>query len=214
MAKISPKVRGSWHFFVMLSFAVLLLPLPWIVSMVLAAAFHELCHWSVIRLLGGRVPLITFGGNGASMYMDNLGRGESVLCALAGPVGSVLLVLLGQIFPRLAFCGVVQGFYNLLPVYPMDGGRILYGCLSGVISDKRMDLLSRILRFSISVAAMALGIYATFFRKLGLFPVFLGVFLCARVSGSNQNVLTNCYRRSKMTSPAMVRQMKFRRDLE
>lgn len=50
---------------------------------------------------------------------------KEALCALAGPVGSFSVVLLAEYFPEAALFGLVQGLYNLLPVYPLDGGRIL-----------------------------------------------------------------------------------------
>ena len=51
--------------------------------------------------------------------------GREALCALAGPLGSFLLLLLARHFPEAAVCGIVQGGYNLIPIYPLDGGRIL-----------------------------------------------------------------------------------------
>ena len=214
MARTLPRFHCSWGIWLILALGILLLPLQWISAMVIAAAFHEFCHWVVIRLLGGRVPLITFGGRGASMYMEQMDRGAGILCALAGPVGSFLLVLLGHICPRLAFCGAIQGLYNLLPVYPMDGGRILCGLLSGVISEKRLVFFTKILHWALVIVMLLLGIYATFVRKLGFLPLLLCIFLCFRIFGTGQKILTNCVHRSKMFPPESVRQMKNRRDLE
>ena len=201
MTRSLPKFRCSWAIWLLLALGVLLLPLQWFGAMVVAAAFHEFCHWVVIRLLGGRVPLITVGSRGARMYMEGLDRGAGVLCALAGPVGSFLLVLLGHICPRLAFCGAMQGLYNLLPVYPMDGGRILRGLLSGIISEKRLVFFTKILHLALGIVMLILGIYATFCKKLGFLPLFLCIFLCFRIWGTAQKILTNCVHRSKMFPP-------------
>ena len=111
----------------LLALALLVLPLSWLAAAVTAALFHELCHGAVAVALGGSLGNIRLGERGASMEVGGLSNGRELLAAAAGPVGSLGL-LLGRCFPRLALCGLVQGFYNLLPIYPLDGGRILF-CL-------------------------------------------------------------------------------------
>lgn len=108
--------------------ALLVLPLNWLLAALCAAGFHELCHFSVIRLTGGEVRSLTVRTGGAVMEVPPMDRRAELLCAAAGPMGSFLLLGLARWFPRLALCGFVQGCFNLLPIYPMDGGRIV-SCL-------------------------------------------------------------------------------------
>jgi Zn-dependent protease len=49
---------------------------------------------------------------------------QEAFCALAGPMGSFLVLLMSEVLPEAALCGLFQGAYNLLPIYPLDGGRI------------------------------------------------------------------------------------------
>ena len=122
------RVQASGWGCVLLALALLVLPLPWLAAAVTAALFHELCHGAVAVALGGSMGVIRLGERGATMEVGGLSNGRELLAAAAGPVGSLGLLLLGRFFPRLALCGLVQGLYNLLPIYPLDGGRILF-CL-------------------------------------------------------------------------------------
>lgn len=110
---------------VALALALLVLPLPWLMAAVTAAAFHELCHALAVRLLGGRIYRMALGSRGAVMELAAMPPGRELLAAAAGPMGSFLLLLTARHFPRLALCGLVQGCYNLLPIFPLDGGRML-----------------------------------------------------------------------------------------
>lgn len=108
-----------------LAWLLLVLPLPWVAELAAAAGFHELCHYLAIGALGGQVRQIRLGLFGA--VMDTvLPEDREWLAAAAGPAGSFLLVLLfRRHWPRLALWGLTQGTFNLLPLYPLDGGRIL-----------------------------------------------------------------------------------------
>ena len=102
-----------------------MLPLRWVVAAILAAAVHEVSHLLALHLLGIPVFGITIGGRGAVLETDSLSEGEELLCALAGPLGSFLLLLFAVWIPRVAICGLCQGLYNLIPLGNLDGGRVL-----------------------------------------------------------------------------------------
>ena len=97
------------------AFLLLTLPLNWLLSALAAAAFHELCHGAAILLLGGRIWGVRIGAGGAVMETEPLSSGKELVCALAGPAGSLLMVLMLRVFPRVAVCALVQAAFNLLP---------------------------------------------------------------------------------------------------
>lgn len=68
--------------------------------------------------------------------------GRELLCVLAGPAVSFSLLALARFFPRIAICGLVQGIYNLLPIYPLDGGKALR-CMVSLLRKHRLRLFSR-----------------------------------------------------------------------
>lgn len=109
----------------MLATALLLIPLRWIIACVLAVIFHELAHYLCIFLCGGEVLSLQVGGKGISMEMTPINPLRELLSTMAGPISSLLLLFIRRWFPELALCGLVHGLFNLLPIFPLDGGRIL-----------------------------------------------------------------------------------------
>src|SRR5919106_2375260 len=101
---------------------------------------HELSHAIVARRFGLKVQGITlfiFGG-ATSIDEDSRTPREEAWIALAGPVTSLLIgaVLLGAdllvaqpqvaaLLGWLGFINVLLGLFNLIPGFPMDGGRVL-----------------------------------------------------------------------------------------
>lgn len=110
---------------------LLTLPLNWLLAAVIAACWHEICHSLAVALCGGKILGLHLHWNGAEIETSPLCRRHTLLCSLAGPAGSLLLLLLAPWFPRLALCGLGQGAFNLLPVYPLDGGRAMVSLFPG-----------------------------------------------------------------------------------
>lgn len=114
---------------ILLAAAIFMLPLQWIGAVSIAAVVHELCHLATMYILDVRVNRICVDIQGAIIETEPIPEVKELLIALAGPAGSFLLVLFYRKAPLLAFCGLVQGLYNLIPIYPMDGGRALRSAL-------------------------------------------------------------------------------------
>lgn len=134
--------------FLLLAGMVLFLPMKWMLAILLCVSFHELCHYAAIRLCGGRKCFLRFQVNGARMLLPDMSRGMELICALAGPVGSFLLIPFAPWMPRVAICGFAHGIYNLLPIYPLDGGRVLLCflslCFSPPVAFRIMGIIEKV----------------------------------------------------------------------
>ncbi|MBQ7346102.1 MAG: hypothetical protein IJW45_08610 [Oscillospiraceae bacterium] len=152
---------------VFLALCVLSVPLQWIIAALVAGVVHELSHYLMIKACGGRVTGFQAGIGRATMEARGLSEGSELLCALAGPVGGVCLLLLGRWFPRLAICGALQSIFNLLPIYPLDGGRMLRSCLVMILGDGG-ERVCHLVGRSVLVILCAIGIYLGFVLRWGV----------------------------------------------
>jgi Zn-dependent protease/CBS domain-containing protein len=131
--------------------------LYWIVGALIALLFfgsvlaHELSHALVARRFGLKVKEITlfiFGG-AATLEGETKRPLDEALIAGVGPLTSLVIgaVLLGidavikqpqlaAITGWLGFINLTLGFFNLIPGFPMDGGRILHAVLWKLRGDR------------------------------------------------------------------------------
>lgn len=174
--------RSSAGLLLALALAILLLPLQWVAAAVLAAAFHEFCHYAAVRMCGGQIDGLYAGFSGFKMKVRMLSLRQEFLCALAGPSGSIFLLLFAKWLPRTAICAGFQGLYNLLPVYPLDGGRALRCaaelCLPTVLANR----LCIVMEWICLVGIVLMGMYGCFVLHLGILPLLGAIWMVARTT--------------------------------
>lgn len=112
----------------------------------LACLVHEVGHVAAAMACGGwveRLSLTVVGAELTFSYRAPLSYGRDSLIALAGPAANLLLggtfFVLHWHLPAAMSLGI--GVFNLLPILPLDGGRVLYGLLADRLDPDWADRL-------------------------------------------------------------------------
>ena len=122
--------------------------------------------------MGGRIWEFRLCAGGAVMEATPMSAGRELLCVLAGPVGGLLLASFYRGIPRVAICAAAQSAFNLLPVYPLDGGRAM-GCMVELLPVKYRAAGKRV-QMAISLGtASAITLLALVLRLPALILPFL-----------------------------------------
>ncbi len=173
------KVQTGKSLWLVLGILILALPLKWLVAVATSIAVHELCHYYAVRMCGGHVYSMRISATGMQMRTSSLSPGKELFCSLAGPAGGVLLFFLSMRMPRLALCALIHSAYNLIPLYPMDGGRAVENLLLLLFPryGPRIFLwLERVLGAVIVVICL----WASLVQKLGIIPLILAAGVLAK----------------------------------
>jgi Zn-dependent protease len=177
----------------------------------LSVVTHELAHAMVANRLGQpvrRITLFIFGGMAHLSREPRNARTELAIAAV-GPFTSLALAgvfwgvrawaaargagpLWVAMYDYLAFINSALAVFNLLPGFPLDGGRILRGILWLRSGDLRWAT-ARAADWGSGIAfgLMALGIWQIFSGALigGLWLIFIGMFLRGAARASYRSVV-------------------------
>ena len=111
--------------------------LPWAL---IGCVIHEAGHTVAGVAFGGRIRRLELSAVGAELQFDYprvLSYWEENLIALAGPAANLLAGVLAMVWQwnLLAILCFGIGGFNLLPLMPLDGGRVLHNVLSDCLRD-------------------------------------------------------------------------------
>jgi Zn-dependent protease len=160
---------------------LLVFPLQWICAWLLAAIIHEVGHCILVIIFGGRVIGACIDIGGFKLYTSTMAGVKSSICSAAGPLAGIMLLFCARQFPRLALCGIFQSVYNLLPIYPLDGGRILRNCLI-CVSEKTQSIIEDLITAAVAMVIIVI----TITNSLGLLPIGMVILLvCQYLKNKN-----------------------------
>ncbi|MBQ7129929.1 MAG: M50 family metallopeptidase [Oscillospiraceae bacterium] len=164
---------------ILLALLCLTVPLNWLLAAVLAAAVHEAGHVLAVCLQGGRIRRLDIGLFGAVLESTKMEPLQQLVSVLAGPAGSLFLVLLARWIPRTAVCALFHGLFNLIPAEPLDGGRALRCLCSLFLDEARVERICIWTRRGIGFLLLGMLVCAGIRTGPGvILPVFLVVRLC------------------------------------
>ena len=206
----------------------------WVTGVVGALLFyacllaHELSHSLVARRYGVKVSGITlwlFGGV-SSLEGEPTSAGSEALIAGVGPLTSLVIggiayvlalatqgnAILSALLGWLAFVNLALGLFNLLPAFPLDGGRLLSSFLWGRSGSRQRGVHNAVqvgrvfayLMIGFGVLELFTGAVAN-----GIWIAFLGWFLLSAAASEEAGstvraLLKNVPVSAAMTSPVVT----------
>ncbi len=170
------------------AFSLLLFPIRWLIGWLIAVIVHEACHLIALVFCKAKVYRITLDVTGARIYTHNLTPIQEFCSCLAGPIGSFLLATSMCKYPYLALCAFIQGLFNFIPIYPMDGGRALGCALRYFLGKTKGDKACFYFGVVFAVALFVLTLFLTFRFHFGLIPIALAFVVLFR-AGVPEKVL-------------------------
>ncbi|HMQ58455.1 MAG TPA: site-2 protease family protein [Rhizobiaceae bacterium] len=196
--------------------------LIFIIAIFACVVLHELGHAVAAKRYGIATPKITLLPIGGVAELERMPENprEEIVVALAGPavnvvIAAILIFILGasvsgdamtaledprnNFLARLASVNVILVLFNLIPAFPMDGGRVL-----------RALLAMRYPRTRATAIAARIGQFAAFaFGFLGLIGgnpllIFVAIFVYLAAAGESQAVSLQDVARGLATRDVMI----------
>ncbi len=178
-------------------------------------ALHEMSHIAAARCKGILPSSVSISPVGFSADIPdmNCSRQALILIYSAGPAANLLLfaagLTAGLVFPGISeIVGLVSAtnlllaLFNLLPVFPMDGGRILFSLLSGNIGMLAAGRTVRVIAWITSSAVVIYGLYQAYTGTLNVSLIIAGAYMMlllrsGRMESAFMNIRQILYRRSR-----------------
>ncbi len=188
---------------------------------------HELAHSLVARRYGVSMKGITlfiFGGV-AEMENDPANPRTEFFMAVVGPLSSVAIglvlfsilvwgkqngwpVTIEGVLAYLAWLNLVLAAFNLVPAFPLDGGRVLRSALWSWKKDLRWaTAISSRIGSGLGIGLIILGVISIFMGNFigGLWWLMIGLFIRAAAQQSYQQLLARGVFQAKKVKDLMVR---------
>ncbi len=170
------------------------------------ALIHEIGHAFVSERVGytlNRIVLMPYGAL-ISGDIEDVSYKDECLISLGGPLINICLALffvaLWWFFPELypytdvaVFANVSIALINLIPCYPLDGGRFLLSTLSIITERKKALKIAKSISIFCSVLMFGLFVYSIFY-KINITLLFFSLFMfVGAIDKNGKNVYIKTY---------------------
>ena len=170
------------------------------------ALIHELAHLLCGVLLGFKPEILKIMPLGFSIEFEtnvqdynkkiiksNILSAKKMLIALAGPLSNFFIVVIGLIFNldvNIIYANFLILIFNLLPIYPLDGGRILINILKIFYGNRKANKYTNIIRnLIIILLTMICSILIMYINNIAIVAI-LGILWCITIK---ENLRYNTY---------------------
>lgn len=179
------KFKIGLSFFILVIFCILLNRFLLLINYLLALFLHEMAHLLVAVKRGYTLKIVKLDMFGLSVELgEKINNEDNFAINIAGPLCNLLLSVICvamywlvpasfKILNTFCFANLALALFNLLPIYPLDGGKIV----SSLVKEERVyKKIDKVIRCVLSVLFLVLFVLSTF-KVMNLFLLIIVVFL-------------------------------------
>ncbi|MGH9457176.1 MAG: M50 family metallopeptidase [Thermoanaerobaculia bacterium] len=155
--------------------------LLWIPILLLSVLFHELGHAALIASFGFGASTIVLGGfGGVTVNRRQTVPWKEIVISLAGPAFSILLAILltllwrgvpamhgdpmlAALIPLTVLANGVWAVFNLVPIFPLDGGQALHNLGRFFLAERKAALVSIGVSMVVGGAVLVFALFQAWF---------------------------------------------------
>lgn len=172
---LSPATVFYWGLFLLLYHDRTLM------AFISAVVVHELTHLIIMWLFGGKATTLIITPMGLTIERSGLLSHQlEFLLSISAPICNLLLAAIYAKY-NLNLCAIEAnlsfGLINLMPIYPLDGGKALLAILQAVTSSSKATRISQIISVIFLVLFWIFGIAIALVLNGGLSMLMLAIAL-------------------------------------
>lgn len=166
---------------------------------VVVVTLHEFGHYVMIKHYGYNMDSLVFNLSGAGLQGNNIFKPKhEIIISLAGPLVNLILIILTialwWLYPlsylytkEFLISNIVVMIFNLIPIYPLDGGRIITCVLlMKKCSKNKLMKANKYICILFGSILLALFIVSIFF-KINYNLLIIGIFMFANTIAFDRN---------------------------
>lgn len=183
------KFKLSW-LFIVLSISILFFDsIKNFVIYFVVVLLHEFAHYFVAKRLGYKLGKFYIMPYGVCLnYDENVFAGnDEIYIAITAPLFNyflcILCVAIWWLFPityyyldYFCFCNLILATFNILPCFPLDGGRVAVCLLAKVMDREKAIKITYILNYILSFVLVILFVLSIF-KQVNFSYMFVAIFL-------------------------------------
>ena len=123
---------------------------------------------------------------------------KKLIIALAGPLVNLILSIIFIVVhmnTNLIYTNILICIFNLIPIYPLDGGRIIKNALKIIFGNKKAIKLTNVIsNVLMIILSMVSSVAILYYKNIAIFFIVIYLWIVTIIENKNYNLKNKIYK--------------------